>query len=113
MDLGLGERACLITGGSRGIGLQVARQLVAEGANVLRVCRGADALAEAARECVSVGPGRAEWLALDITAAGAADEAVEGCRERFGGVDVLVNNASRSLVRSLEELTDEDWQGDW
>jgi 3-oxoacyl-[acyl-carrier protein] reductase len=54
-----------------------------------------------------------EWLALDITAAGAADEAVQACRERLGAVDVLVNNASRSLVRSLEELTDEDWQGDW
>jgi 3-oxoacyl-[acyl-carrier protein] reductase len=113
MDLGLRDRACLITGGSRGIGLQVAKQLVAEGANVLLLGRGEAALADAARECESAGSGRAEWLALDITATGAADQAVQVCRERFGRVDVLVNNASRSVTRSLEELTDEDWQGDW
>jgi 3-oxoacyl-[acyl-carrier protein] reductase len=113
MDLGLSDRACLLTGGSRGIGRQVATQLVAEGANVLILGRGEEALTEAVRECGAAGPGRAEWLALDITAPGAADQAVKACRERFGGVDVLVNNASRSVTRSLEELTDEDWQGDW
>jgi 3-oxoacyl-[acyl-carrier protein] reductase len=113
MDLGLSDRACLLTGGSRGIGREVATQLVAEGANVLILGRGEEALTEAVRECGAAGPGRAEWLALDITAPGAADQAVKACRERFGGVDVLVNNASRSVTRSLEELTDEDWQGDW
>jgi 3-oxoacyl-[acyl-carrier protein] reductase len=113
MDLGLSDRACLLTGGSRGIGRQVATQLVAEGANVLILGRGEEALTETVRECGAAGPGRAEWLALDITAPGAADEAVKACRERFGGVEVLVNNASRSVTRSLEELTDEDWQGDW
>jgi NAD(P)-dependent dehydrogenase (short-subunit alcohol dehydrogenase family) len=113
MDLGLRNRGCIITGGSRGIGRQVAQQLVAEGAGVLLVGRGEQALAEAAGELAAAGPGRAEWIALDITAAHSAEEAVRACRDRFGGVDVLVNGASRSASRSLEELTDADWQGDW
>lgn len=113
MDLGLRDRACIITGGSRGIGLEVARQLVAEGANVLLLGRGVQALAAAERDAGSAGSGHAASLALDVTAGGAAEQAVRACQERFGGVDVLVNNASRSVTRSLEELTDEDWQGDW
>ena len=113
MDLGLNGRACIVTGGSRGIGRQVSQQLVAEGAGVLLVGRREEALTEAAAELASAGPGRAEWVALDITAPHAAEEAVRACRDRFGSVDVLVNNASRSVSRSLEELTDADWQGDW
>ena len=113
MDLGLRGRACIVTGGSRGIGRQVAQRLVAEGADVLLVGRGERALTEAAGELSAGGPGRAEWISLDITAAPAGEEAVRACRARFGAVDVLVNGASRSVSRPLEELTDEDWQGDW
>ncbi len=113
MDLGLSQRACIITGGSRGIGLQVARLLVAERADVLLVGRGEEALAQAVGELADAGPGRAESIVLDITTPTGPQEAVRACRDRFGAVDVLVNNASRSLTRSLEELTDEDWQGDW
>jgi 3-oxoacyl-[acyl-carrier protein] reductase len=113
MDLGLHGRACIITGGSRGIGRQVAERLVAEGADVLLVGRSEQALTEAVGELSAAGSGRAAWVALDITTAHAAEEAMRACRDRFGSVDVLVNGASRSVTRSLEELTDEDWQSDW
>ena len=105
MDLGLRDRACIVTGGSRGIGLQAARLLSAEGAELLLVGRGERALTAAARECTG-----AEWLALDVTAPDAGTRAVEACLERFGRLDVLINNASTSTVRSLPELTDDDWQ---
>jgi 3-oxoacyl-[acyl-carrier protein] reductase len=92
MDLGLSGRACVVTGATRGIGAATARLLAEEGANVLGVARGgAD-------------------LELDVTAPGAAERIVEECVSRFGSIDVLVNNAGTSRMRSLEELTDAEWQ---
>jgi 3-oxoacyl-[acyl-carrier protein] reductase len=111
MDLGLTGRACVVSGGSRGIGLEVARRLHAEDADVLLLGRGEDALRAAAGQ---LGPGaRVELLALDITQAGAGDRVARACRERFGRLDVLVNNAGTSSVRAIEKLTDEDWQQQW
>lgn len=111
MDLGLTGRACVVSGGSRGIGLEVARQLHREGADLLLLGRGDAALRDAADE-LSDGA-RVELLALDVTEPGAGEEVVEGCRQRFGRVDALVNNAGTSSVRALEDLTDEDWQRQW
>jgi 3-oxoacyl-[acyl-carrier protein] reductase len=111
MDLGLTGRACIVAGGSRGIGLEVARRLHDEGADLLLLGRGEAALRAAADE---LGEGaRVEVAALDITEPGAGDQAVEACQERFGRLDVLVNNAGTSSVRSIEELSDEDWQLQW
>ncbi len=107
MDLGLGDKACIVTGATRGIGLAAARMLHAEGARVLLVARDEDALA-----AVSAGLGGA-FLAADVTDPGDDERIVATCAERFGGVDVLVNNAGTSFVRSLEELTDADWQAQW
>jgi 3-oxoacyl-[acyl-carrier protein] reductase len=111
MDLGLTGRACIVSGGSRGIGLEVARQLHGEGADLLLLGRG-DAALRAAADALR-GAGRVELLALDITEPGAGDEVVAACQERFGRVDVLVNSAGASSVRALEDLTDEDWQLQW
>jgi NAD(P)-dependent dehydrogenase (short-subunit alcohol dehydrogenase family) len=107
MDLGLGDRACIVTGGSRGIGLTAARRLVAEGAQVLLVARGEPALREAVAE---LDPGRAAWLGADVTDPTAGERAVASCLERFGRLDVLVNNAGGNDVIALEELTDAEWQ---
>ncbi|HEX3830313.1 MAG TPA: SDR family oxidoreductase [Solirubrobacteraceae bacterium] len=111
MNLGLTGRACIVAGATRGIGLQVARQLHGEGADLLLLGRGDAALRAAADE---LGDGaRVELLAVDVTAPGAGAEVVEACQERFGRVDVLVNNAGASSVRAIEELTDADWQLQW
>jgi 3-oxoacyl-[acyl-carrier protein] reductase len=111
MDLGLSQRACIVTGASSGIGLATARRLVREGASALLVGRSGDRLAAAARQCS--GPGRAESIALDVTNADAGERLVEACAERFGRLDVVVNNAGTSASRALEELTDEEWQAQW
>jgi 3-oxoacyl-[acyl-carrier protein] reductase len=111
MDLGLTGRACIVSGGSRGIGLEVARQLHHEGADLLLLGRGQDALRAAADELG--GDARVELLALDISEPGAGEAVVEACQERFGRVDALVNNAGASSVRAIEELTEEDWQVQW
>ena len=95
MDLGLNGKACIVTGASRGIGAATAGMLAEEGADVLTVSRGgAD-------------------LELDLTEPDSAEKVVAECERRHGGVDVLVNNAGTSHVKPLEELTDEDWRGQW
>jgi 3-oxoacyl-[acyl-carrier protein] reductase len=95
MDLGLSGKACIVTGASRGIGAATARMLAVEGADVLTVSRGgAD-------------------LELDLTEPDSADRVVAECQRRHGRVDVLVNNAGTIHVKPLDQLTDEDWRGQW
>jgi NAD(P)-dependent dehydrogenase (short-subunit alcohol dehydrogenase family) len=107
MDLGLDGKLCVVTGASRGIGLEVGRSLCAEGARVLFVGRDAEALAHAADGCGG------EYLAGDVTVPDVAERIVATCAEQMGGIDVLVNNAGTSFARGLEDLSDEDWQGQW
>lgn len=109
MDLGLRDRACIITGASGGIGRAVAVSLAGEGASVLLVGRRSDVLADVARACGD----SAEPLVLDVTAADAGERAVQACVDRFGRIDALVNGAGTSAVRSVQELTDDDWQAQW
>ena len=109
MDLGLADRSCVVTGASRGIGLETARQLCAEGANVLLVARDPETLASAAAEAGAAG-GQAAPLALDITAEDSGERMLAAASERFGGLDVLVNNAGVAKWRRLEEVPDEDWR---
>jgi 3-oxoacyl-[acyl-carrier protein] reductase len=108
MDLGLGGRACAVTGASRGIGRETARMLCAEGANVLLIARNQDPLDEAVGECSS-GSGEAAALALDVTDADAGDRLLAEATERFGRLDVLVNNAGTAVRRELADVPDEDW----
>jgi 3-oxoacyl-[acyl-carrier protein] reductase len=111
MDLQLTGRACIVTGGSRGFGFAIAERLAEEGARLLLVARGAEALSEAAGRLPDGA--QVETLAADVTADGAAERIVEACQERFGAVDVLVNNAGGTNVTPMDELTDADWTSQW
>ncbi len=116
MDLGLAGKACAVTGASRGIGRETARMLCAEGASVLLIARGAESLADAAEECRAAGAetgARAEQLVLDMTAADAGERAVATCEERFGKLDVLVNNAGTARWRDLDDVPEADWYEAW
>ena len=112
MDLGLAGRACVVTGASRGIGRETARQLCAEGASVLLVARNEERLAAAAREAAGAGAetgGSVEALRLDITEESAGERMLATAEECFGALDVLVNNAGSARWRDLDEVPDEDW----
>ena len=114
MDLGLAGKACIVTGASRGIGRETARQLCDEGARVLLVARGEAVLAEAVEHCRgNEAGGEAEGLALDVTLQDAGERMVAEGERLFGQADVLVNNAGISQWRSLDEVPDEDWQAAW
>ncbi len=106
----------MVTGASRGIGRETARLLCAEGAQVLLVARSADALAQAADECGRAGApahGRAAAAALDVTDPDAGERIVKEAQERFGAVEVLVNNAGTARWRDLDDVPDDDWYEAW
>jgi len=113
MDLGIAGRGCVVTGASRGIGRAVAALLCAEGAAVLLVGRDQERLAAAVEEAERAGAaagGRAGALALDVTDEDAGERMLAAAEERFGALDVLVNNAGFARYHELEEAPDEDWR---
>jgi 3-oxoacyl-[acyl-carrier protein] reductase len=106
MDLGLGGRAAIVTGASRGIGRAVAERLAAEGARVLACGRDAAALDEVV---AAIGAERAVAHVADVTDPAAAPAIASACLDAFGRLDVLVNNAGGAVPVKLERLTDRDW----
>jgi 3-oxoacyl-[acyl-carrier protein] reductase len=112
VDLGLEDRACVITGASRGIGRATARFLAAAGARVLLVARTADVLDAAAAECERAAPagaGAVARLQLDVTDPDVAERVLAAADDLGGEVDVLVNNAGSARWRDLDEVPEEDW----
>ncbi len=112
MDLGLKDRVCIVTGAGRGIGNACARLLCRESAGVLAVARSEEDLRALVGECDS-RDGSVVHLSLDITEKDAGERMVSEAEEKFGKVDVLVNNAGTAKWRHLDELDDEDWQKQW
>jgi 3-oxoacyl-[acyl-carrier protein] reductase len=107
MDLGLRDRACVVTGASKGLGLAIARGLAAEGARVLIVARHEPELERVAGQ---IG---AAWHAADLRDPDAPAAVIAAAQRWVGGVDVLVNNAGIAEIVDLDDETDEQWQRDW
>jgi NAD(P)-dependent dehydrogenase (short-subunit alcohol dehydrogenase family) len=105
MDLGLTGKVALVTGASRGIGRAIAATLAGEGMRLVLVARSAELLAELRAEL----PTDAEAIALDLRYPDAPAQAVARAIERFGRLDVLVNNAGATQRGDFLELPDEAW----
>ena len=93
-------RTWFVTGASRGFGLQIARQALELGDNVVATARRPEPIAEA------LASDRLLALPLDVSDERAAQRAVDAAVDRFGGIDVLVNNAGRGLLGAVEEAAD-------
>jgi 3-oxoacyl-[acyl-carrier protein] reductase len=104
----LAGKVAIVTGGTRGIGLAIARLLAEDGASVVVSGRDAARLDAAVKELESLGA-PALGVPADATKREDADRLVEVTRERFGRIDVLVNNAGITRDQLLVRMKDDDW----
>ena len=110
--LDLRERTVLITGGSRGLGLNLARIAAEDGANVAICARDEDELYRARDELRGIvsHPDRVLAVQCDVTVQAQVDELVRGAVGHFGAIDFLVNNAGTIQVGPMEEMTLRDFE---
>ena len=102
MDLGLSRKRCLVTGSTGGIGLEIARQLVAEGARVV-TCGRHDA----------PGAGETAHVVADLSRPGEPERSVGEAATALGGLDILVNNVGIARQARFEDVPDEEWDAYW
>jgi 3-oxoacyl-[acyl-carrier protein] reductase len=111
MSEGGSERAgvAVITGGTRGIGLAIAKRLTHDGYDVLLTYRGDAEVAEAAKAELADSGRQVEVLIADISTADGAGAAIEAAMQQLGRLDVLVNNAGITRDTLLMRMSDDDW----
>jgi 3-oxoacyl-[acyl-carrier protein] reductase len=113
VELGLDDRACLVTGSTGGIGLAVAVRLALAGARVAVCGRNPDRLAHAFEAVTTAGAPDAVAIEVDLAASDGAALAVARTVDRFGGLDVLVNNVGQARLGRWDEVPDETWDASW
>jgi NAD(P)-dependent dehydrogenase (short-subunit alcohol dehydrogenase family) len=111
MDLELGGKVVLVTGGSDGLGAAVARRLVRERARVALCARGAERLESTAAALREAG-GDVLAQVADVSRPEEVDRFVEAVVARWGRVDALVNNAGTAAARPFAEVDDAAWEAD-
>ena len=103
----------MITGGSVGIGLAVAKGLAAEGAHVAIAARNAERLEAARAEIAGASAVRVVAVACDVATPEGAAELVRAAEKEFGGADILVNNAGTGSNETIMDADDAKWQSYW
>jgi len=106
MDLGIKGRAALVTGGSRGIGRETARQFLEEGARVMICGRNAESLEKTRAELAKATGGEIHATVADMTKTADIERLVTAAKDRFGTVDILVNNAGQMYSGRFDVMTD-------
>lgn len=104
----LDGRSALVIGGSRGIGLGIARALHAAGARVALAARSSESLAEAAEGLRSTGPDTSAFP-VDVGSVAAVQQLVHDVHGAFGRIDILVNSAGLNIRKPADEISEDDW----
>jgi 3-oxoacyl-[acyl-carrier protein] reductase len=102
-------QVALITGGSRGIGLAIARMLAAEGVHITITGKDEAHLSKARLQIEALGPGGVESLRADVREHAQIDQAVTATVARFGGLDILVNNAGVGIFADVADMSPAQW----
>jgi NAD(P)-dependent dehydrogenase (short-subunit alcohol dehydrogenase family) len=109
MSESLSGKVAIVTGGSRGIGLAIARTLAADGAHVSITGKDESHLSAARPLIEKEGPGSVETLQADVRRYDDVERAVAATVARFGGLDFLVNNAGVGIFANVADMTPAQW----
>jgi NAD(P)-dependent dehydrogenase (short-subunit alcohol dehydrogenase family) len=113
MEISLDGRSAIITGGSKGLGLAMAKRFAASGAEVAILARRHDVLEEARKEIAATAKSKVVAIACDVSKPDQLEFAYGQARAALGKVDIVVNNAGTSRAMPFPSITDEIWQEDF
>jgi NAD(P)-dependent dehydrogenase (short-subunit alcohol dehydrogenase family) len=113
MDLGLGNKVAVVTGGSAGIGLAIAEGLAQEGVHLVLCARNAERLAARANGIFEKYGVRAIGVPTDVSRASDITNLVQQIERSFGGADILINNAGTGSEETIMDAPDGRWQYYW
>ena len=105
----LSGRVAVVTGGSRGLGKEIAAALAEAGADVLVASRTEADIRQTAKELAESTGRTVQPCVLDVTDRGSVESMVDEAMQAFGRVDILVNNAGINIRSPIEQIRDEDW----
>jgi NAD(P)-dependent dehydrogenase (short-subunit alcohol dehydrogenase family) len=112
MEVRLDGRSAIVTGGSKGLGLAIAKEYAASGADVAILARDPATLADAKGEIQKGAKGKVAAISCDVSKMAPIQAAYDQVMREFGKIDIFVNNAGQSTRGPSETLTDEQWQAD-
>jgi 3-oxoacyl-[acyl-carrier protein] reductase len=112
MEVRLDGRSAIITGASKGLGLAMAKEFAASGADVAILARRPEVLEEAKAIASDGASGRVATFVCDVSQADQIEKTFAAVISTFGKVDILINNAGISRAMPSEQITDELWRDD-
>ena len=112
LELGLTGKVAIVTGASEGLGRATAEKLARCGAKVAMASRRPDVL-EGAASAIQKAGGDVLAMPTDVTQGDQVERFVDAVMERWGGVDILLNNAGTSQAAGFEAVDEKTWQYDW
>jgi 3-oxoacyl-[acyl-carrier protein] reductase len=110
MDLGIKGKRALVLASSKGLGLGIATRLCQEGANVVLCGRAEKTLEAAAKSLSGAGAGKADYAVVDLTDKDAAATLYAAAIEKFGSVDILVNNTGGPPPGTVDTPDSDQWR---